>query len=201
MTDAAAPAVYDGFARVLHWLVAGLVAAALALGWALGWTPRNSSARDLVLLLHRSVGILILALMLLRLLWRWRRRPPPLPATLPFGAALAARATHWSLYLLLLAMPLAGWSNAGFAGHSVSLFGLVALPPLLPENDRLSQFAIAAHLIGEYLLYLLLALHLAAAFAHGFVLRDGVVGRMLPGRARAAGGLSRARPRRGRGEF
>ncbi|HEV2300701.1 MAG TPA: cytochrome b/b6 domain-containing protein [Stellaceae bacterium] len=187
MNGEAAPAAYDRPARFLHWLVAGLVATVVGLGWALAWAPRNSPARDVILLLHRSVGLAILAAMLLRLLWRWRRRPPPLPESLPLGAALLARATHYSLYLLLTLMPLAGWLNAAFEGHAVSLFGLFALPPFLDENDRLSQFAILVHLVGQYFLYLFVALHLAAAFVHGVVLRDGVVARML----------SPARPQRG----
>jgi cytochrome b561 len=183
----AAPAPYDGLARFLHWLVAALVALVVGLGWALAWTPRNSAARELVLLLHRSVGLSILAAMLLRLFWRWHRPPPPLPRSLPPFAAMAARATHWALYLLLFLMPLAGYLNAAFEGHEVSLFGLFALPPLVGENERLSQFAILAHLVGQYFLYFFVALHLGAAFLHGVVLRDGVLRRML----------SPARPRRG----
>ena len=98
---------------------------------------------------------------------------------------MLARATHYGLYLLLILMPLAGYLNAAFEGHAIGFFGLFAVPPLLPENDRLSQFAILAHLVGQYFLYFLLALHLGAAFLHGLVLRDGVVWRMLsPARLR-----------------
>lgn len=179
------PVAYDGLARFLHWLTALLVAIVVGLGWALAWTPRNAASRDFVLWLHRSVGLLVLVAMLLRLLWRWRRRPPPLPESLPLGAALLARATHYSLYLLLILMPLAGYLNAAFEGHAVSFFGLFVLPPLLREDDRLSQFAILVHLAGQYFLYILIALHLGAAFLHGVVLRDGVVWRMLsPARLR-----------------
>jgi cytochrome b561 len=77
-------------------------------------------------------------------------------------------------------MPIAGLVNAAAAGHSVSLFGAVSIPPLLPENDRLSQLAIALHLIGQYLIYFFLILHVAGAVLHGIVRRDGVLERMLP---------------------
>jgi hypothetical protein len=36
------------------------------------------------------------------------------------------------------------------AGHAVDFFGVVSIPPLLPENDRLSQVAIAIHLVAQY---------------------------------------------------
>ncbi len=133
-----------------------------------------------MLLLHRSIGLTILAAMLLRLLWRWRHPAPPLPAHLrPVEAALA-HLTHAALYVIFIAMPLAGYVNAAAAGHAVSLFGLVAIPPLLPPDPRLSQIAIAIHLIGQYFVYLFVAAHVAAALYHGIFRRDGVLQRMLP---------------------
>jgi cytochrome b561 len=62
-------------------------------------------------------------------------------------------------------------------------FGLVDLPLLVPESGRLSQVAIALHLAGEFLIYALVALHIAAALMHGLVRRDGILERMLPPRA------------------
>ena len=58
------------------------------------------------------------------------------------------------LYLIFILMPLAGYLNAAAAGHAVNFFGIVSIPPLLPENGRLSQVAIAIHLVGQYPLYL-----------------------------------------------
>ena len=77
-------------------------------------------------------------------------------------------------------MPLAGYVNAAAAGHAVGFFGLVSIPPLLPESGRLSQVAIAIHLVGQYLVYLAVALHIAGALLHRVVKRDGVLERMLP---------------------
>jgi cytochrome b561 len=42
--------------------------------------------------------------------------------------------------------------------------------------------AIALHLIGEFLVYGLVALHVGAALAHGFIRCDGILERMLPRR-------------------
>jgi cytochrome b561 len=53
--------------------------------------------------------------------------------------------------------------NAAAAGHAINFFGIVSLPPLLPENGRLSQVAIAIHLVGQYPLYLFIGLHVAGA--------------------------------------
>ena len=184
---------------MLHWLVAGLAAGVVALGWAMLAAPANTPSGDLWLLWHRSVGLVILAAMLFRLLWRWRHRPPPLPQSVPPSVAALAHASHLSLYAILIAMPLAGYVNAAAAGHAVSLFGLVSLPPLLPENLRLSQAAIAVHLAGQYLFYFLVLLHIAGALYHVILRGDGVFERMLPffwpAAVRAAGAIIPVRRR------
>jgi cytochrome b561 len=181
---------YDRVARALHWLVAALAVIVVSLGLASTAAARNTPARDGLLLLHRSIGLTILALMLFRALWRGRHPPPLLPSALPRLEAVLARLSHLGLYLIFIAMPLAGYVNAAAAGHPVSLFGIVSIPPLLPVDERVSQVAIAVHLAGQYLVYLLVALHIAGALYHTIVRRDGVLGRMLP----------RRRPGRGRSE-
>jgi cytochrome b561 len=118
--------------------------------------------------------------MLFRAVWRLWHKPPPLPACLPRIEALAAHADHALLYLLFLVMPLSGYVNAAAAGHSVSFFGIVAIPPLVPEDDRLSQIADAVHLAGQFLIYALVAVHVAAALMHAIVRRNGILERMLP---------------------
>ena len=97
--------------------------------------------------------------MVFRAGWRWRHPPPPLPPSLGRLEAALAGGTHLVLYLIFIVMPVAGYLNAAAAGHAVNFFGIVSIPPLLPENGRLSQVAIAIHLVGQYPLYLFVVLH------------------------------------------
>jgi len=173
-------ASYDSVAQALHWLVAALAVAVVLLGWTIEGLPRNTPQRDLLMMVHSSVGLSILAAMVFRAGWCWRHPPPPLPPSLGRLEAALARGTHLVLYLIFIVMPIAGYLNAAAAGHAVDFFGIVSIPPLLSESGRLSQVAIAIHLVGQYPLYLFVALHVAGALFHGAVKRDGVVGRMLP---------------------
>ena len=128
-TGAAAPsgpATYDSIAQAVHWFVAALAFVAVALGWAIAGEPRNTPQRDLLLLLHRSVGLTILAAMVFRTGWRWYCPPPPLPPILPRFEIVLAGFTHFVLYLFLILMPLAGYLNAAAAGHAVYFFGVVS---------------------------------------------------------------------------
>ena len=177
---------YGRVARAIHWLIGALVVMVVALGWASGSAPHNSPARDGLLLLHRSVGLAILGLMVVRALWRWRHPPPILPSAIGRTETALVQLTHFGLYLIFLVMPLVGYLNAAAAGHAVSFFGLVSTPPLLQIDQRVSQLAIAVHLLGQYAVYGLVSLHVIGALYHGMVGRDGVLERMLPHR-RGAG--------------
>ncbi|HEX2150868.1 MAG TPA: cytochrome b [Stellaceae bacterium] len=171
---------YGPVARAVHWAVAALAVAVVALGWAIPGAPRGGDSRELLLFLHRSVGLLILAVMVFRVIWRLTHPPPPFPAGFPRLEAAAAHADHSLLYIVFLVMPLTGFLNAAAAGHPVSFFGLFAIPPLLPEDPRLAQIAVAIHLAGQFVLYALVAIHVAAALTHRFVRRNRILDRMLP---------------------
>jgi cytochrome b561 len=169
-------------ARGLHWLVAGLAVIVVALGWAIPGAPRETGSRELLLLLHRSCGLLIIATILFRACWRLFHSPPPLPRSLARIEILAAHSNHLLLYTFFVLQPLSGYVNAAAAGHSVRFFGILTIPPLLAEDPRLSQIANALHLAGQFAIYALVGMHVAAALMHGLIRRDGVLDRMLPRR-------------------
>ena len=171
---------YGPVARAVHWTVAALAFVVVGLGWAMTGAPRGGDSRELLLFLHRSVGLLILALMAFRIVWRLTHPPPPFPSGFPRLEAAAAHADHALLYILFVVMPLTGLLNAAAAGHEVSFFGLFAIPPLLPQDPRLSQIAVSMHLAGQFVVYALVAIHVAAALTHRFVRRDRILDRMLP---------------------
>jgi cytochrome b561 len=174
---------YDRIAKAVHWTTLLLIAGVYLTVWmshAVG--SREQSA--LLVQLHRSIGVTIFALTLFRLAWRWLARIPPLPAELPLFQRVAARATEYVLYLLLLLQPALGLLNTNARGRRVDFYLLGELPSVVGPDKVFAKQAMAAHEFVAYLLVALVALHAAAALFHHFVRRDNVLNAMLPGRRR-----------------
>jgi cytochrome b561 len=180
--EAPLPQRYDPVTRGAHWLNAILAVIAITLAYGISGAPRHSDARHSLLVLHGSVGITILAVLLFWAGWRTRHASPPLRPMLSLAELVLARATQAALFLLFVAMPITGYLSLAAAGQTVSFFGAIDIPPLVPASGRLSQIAIALHLGGQFLIYGLATLHIAAAALHGFVRRDEILERMLPRR-------------------
>jgi len=170
---------WGGVSQLLHWLIVALVIVQVTLASLADDLPPGMKKLTL-LARHKSFGITILGLVILRLIWRWRNPTPALPVTLKPYERMLARFTHAMLYLLLFAMPLSGWMMSSARGFPVSWFGLVQLPDLVPRNKALYQTLLTTHGTLAWVLGTIVALHVAAALRHHFVMRDDVLRRMLP---------------------
>lgn len=163
-------------ARVLHWLMAIMIVSMLFIG--VGMVASVSERHAWLLAIHKPLGIAILVLAIIRLIVRLRNPPPPLPADLPAVQKLAAHASHYLLYVLMIAMPLVGWAMLSAGGYPVMLSHSLRLPPIFPVNA--SAFAVLrhAHAWLAALLLLTFLAHLGAALYHGLIRRDGVLSSM-----------------------
>ncbi len=179
---------YGAVAIGLHWIVALLIAGMIGLGFAMVRyfeAPDALATKFALYQWHKSFGVTVLALALLRLGWRLVNPVPPLPDTLkPYERALA-RFTHGALYGLLLATPLAGWVMTSASSFPIGeVFGLFTLPALVGDSQRVYEVARVVHEVLAWSLVAVVALHVAGALKHHFVLRDDVLRRMLPVRHR-----------------
>jgi cytochrome b561 len=164
---------YGTVAQTLHWLIViGLIAS-----YFLAEAAEHDEASTLMSV-HRSVGITILVLAVLRIVWRLADRRPLWPATMAGYERVIARATHWTFYALLFALPITGWMLSTAEGDAVRFFGLFELPPLLsPAGEELLEE------LHETLFNVLLAfavLHIVGALKHHLWNRDNVLRSMLP---------------------
>lgn len=172
---------YDGLAMLFHWVLAIAIIGTFSVGWYMADLP-FSLTRLKLFNWHKWAGVTILALSALRLLWRLTHRPPadlPMPGWQKFGA----HAVHWLLYACFFAVPLSGWAYSSAAGFPIVWFGVLPLPDFVGKDKELAESLKQLHQCFAYGLGLLVLAHLGAVVKHVVLDRDGLLRRMLPGRA------------------
>jgi cytochrome b561 len=173
---------YDGVAIALHWATAVLVFANFLLAQTWGWFAKPTKA--LMEDTHMSFGVLLTAVILARIIWRWLSGHQV--TSIEAGwVRLASKATHYVLYLLLIAEAGLGFAFRWGAGRPMAFFGS-GIPPLIGEIARpLRRQLREFHEWIGWAIIVLALLHAAAALYHHYVLRDRVLARMLPRKATA----------------
>jgi cytochrome b561/polyisoprenoid-binding protein YceI len=170
---------FGAVTKTLHWTIALLIIFMLGLGLWMSDLPMGGQKLSAVLL-HKSIGITVLVLMLCRVLWHfYSHRPREVDTLKPIDKA-AASAMHYMLYVLALAIPLAGWAMSSAMGRSVSFFGLFTLPDIVAKDEAMGKLYESCHNTMAYILIALVSLHVLAALKHHFVEKDIVLKRMLP---------------------
>lgn len=174
--------IYSPIARGLHWSVAILVLVTAPIGFIMA----DRGARDIwdattnnLYSTHKLIGLTILALMIARLVYRVSHgAPAPEPTLTPLEKGLST-VVHWTIYLMLFAVPIGGYLGISYY-PALDIFG-VKIPGLVTPNEDMAKAVFKLHGLGAFVLLGLVALHIAAALMHGFVKKDGVLGRMIPG--------------------
>ena len=170
--------------RLLHWLMAAMILAMLFIG--IGMVATVSKRYELLVSIHRPLGIAILVLVVVRLVNRRLNPPPALPDTVPPVQRWAAKASHILLYALMVAMPLVGWGMLSAERYPIVLYGPLQLPSILPHNVALYAWLRSLHTYLAYLLFFTFLAHFGAALFHGLIRRDGVFESMASWRSRAS---------------
>ncbi len=171
---------YSGIAKSLHWIIAVCVIAIVPMGIMMGNLP-DGDTKNNVFEFHKSLGALILMLMTVRLIYRLAKGAPP-ESNIPAFYRFAGQATHWALYVLLIATPMVAWFGYNAFGLRVPFFGLFQLPALIGKDEALSDQLFAVHRFLGITIGVLMLMHIGAALFHYVIRRDGVLQRMLPGR-------------------
>ena len=192
------PTRYTKTAIVLHWLIAIFIALMFVLGWYMAELPKEApkqmaydlfelgiytwqvaeevSPRTFYFNLHKSLGLTVLALIVFRILWRITHTPPAALSSYKAIEKKVATATHHSLYLLMLAVPVTGLTMAINSKYGVKWFGIDVIAGL--DNKPLRDFFECTHEFVGIVLLVLIGIHLLGALKHKFIDKDDTMSRM-----------------------
>ncbi len=169
---------YDGTTMVLHWLTAVLVAAQWLGAQTIDWFPKGALRVD-ARSMHITFGVLLAVLIAARLIWR-ATNGRRLPAADSGPLHMLAKATHWGLYALVIAMLGVGLFLTWARGDS--WFNVFRIPAFRPGDHDFADQVQDIHATIGYLILGLAGFHALAALLHRYVWHDGVLARMLPRR-------------------
>ena len=171
---------YSSGSKLFHWLIALIVLLMLSVSFFLENLPE--AIKPTAIMFHKSFGLTVLGLMILRIIWIIHTGKPKLPSTVPLWERALSHFVQYSLYLLLLLMPICGWIMSVAANHIPSFFGLFNLPlPGITPDKALSSWMFAAHRNIAFIIIGLLVLHIAGALKHYWIEKDNVLQKMWRG--------------------
>lgn len=161
---------FSGTSRTLHWTVSVLVLMMLYDGATLS---RETATW------HFGFGIITLVVMVL---WLGHRMTHPRPAPLPMPRwqQIASKSVHHLLTLAVTLQPILGLLMVMFSKRDPVAFGVIPLK--IVQNDTLYAIGHELHGPNALLIAILVVLHIGGALYHQFILKDGGLTRMLPGK-------------------
>lgn len=159
--------------RIFHWISAIL----LLVTWLMILLYDNLDS-GLYIGLHKSFGISLLFWMIARVINRVVTKAPP-PIAMPKWQLLLSKLSHFGLYALLIAMPMAGLLMSVYGGRPVDIFGLLQIPVFVTPDRDLARFYNDLHTdIIWPIIVVFTLIHIAAALYHQFVKKDNLMARM-----------------------
>ncbi len=188
--------IYSRAARRFHWWVALFIAIQFALGFYMTYrgyemvytneagetkTGLFDAVTGALYDSHKLLGVLIFVIVLLRLGYRLTHGAPPSDRSLPAALTGISHLVHWTIYLLLVAVPIGGYIGVSYYG-ALNAFNTVPLPPVTEKDEKMAEVIFGYHKLAALVLLALVGLHIAAAIYHRFIRKDRVVERMLPRR-------------------
>jgi cytochrome b561 len=176
------PQQYSNASIALHWLTLALLVGVYACIELRELFPRGSDTREALKMWHFMLGLSVFLIVWVRFAARIAGKTPAIVPPAPKWQALVATFVEFSLYALMVILPILGWTVLSAEGDPIPFFGL-RLPALVAENKEFAASVEELHVTLATSGYFLIGLHAAAALFHHYVQRDNTLKRMLPSRS------------------
>ena len=167
---------YGLLAKLFHWITFLALIVQIPFGFYLVSLEFSGRRIDLETI-HMLIGISIFYLVLFRLIWKLIN-PPPKPWRVFFkGQNLIAKTNHFLLYLSIFVITVSGALKKLYMGEKLNFF--IFQYAFKNSNFQLADSFYIIHIYANYLLIILVSLHILAAVAHHVIFKDKVLKKML----------------------
>lgn len=177
---------YGFFTKLFHWLIVALFAWQYVSGNIMTGMERGQLVAGMnqngYYNWHKSIGLVALAIACFRLLNRYMGQLPAWAPTLTTPEKTFIHRAEQALYLTMFVMPVSGYIYVMAGGFGVLLFGQWKMPNPIGKVESIAFAAKWVHIGAGWVLAAAVLGHLFVVFRHQFVVKDGLIRRMLPQR-------------------
>ena len=166
---------YGIISKFFHWLSAALLLVQIPLGFYLVDLDFGQE-RITLESIHIYLGLTIFYLIIFRLINNLLNSTPKLNPPLFKGQKLIAKLNHRLLYLTILAITVSGIFKKLFNGESLVIFFKEIK---VNDNYSLAEQFYDVHIIANYILIILIVLHISAVIVHKLFFNENLLKKIL----------------------
>ena len=159
----------------MHWISALLLFIQIPLGFYLvdlDFGPERLSIENI----HIIIGLSIFYLVILRLINKIINPTPKLEPSVFKGQRFLAKLNHVLLYVTILSVTISGILKKLFNGETlIILFKKIKLK----DKFELSELFYDIHVFSNYLIIILIAIHILAVIIHKYFFNDNLLKKIL----------------------
>jgi cytochrome b561 len=166
---------YGLISKLLHWISVVLLFIQIPLGFYLvdlDFGPERLTIEDI----HVTVGLSIFYLVILRLLYKIFNPTPRLEPSVFKGQKFLAKLNHVMLYVTILSITISGILKKLFNGETLTI---IFKKIKIQDNFELGELFYDIHVISNYLLIVLIIIHILAVITHKLFFNDNLLKRMF----------------------
>ena len=159
----------------MHWISAVLLFIQIPLGFYLvdlDFGPERLTIEDI----HVTVGLSIFYLVILRLLYKIFNPTPRLEPSVFKGQKFLANLNHVMLYVTILSITISGILKKLFNGETLTI---IFKKIKIQDNFELGELFYDIHVISNYVLIVLIIIHILAVITHKLFFNDNLLKRMF----------------------
>jgi len=166
---------YGIISKVLHWLSAILLLVQIPLGFYLVDLDFGEERINFENI-HVILGLIIFYIVIIRLVNKIINPTPKLDPGIFKGQVFLAKMNHILLYLAILSITISGILKKLFNGEILVLFFKEIQ---IKDNFELADQFYNIHILSNYIILVLIAIHLIAVIIHRLFFKDNLLKKML----------------------
>ena len=166
---------YGLLAKLFHWVTFIVLLAQVPFGFYLVGLEFSDERIELENI-HILVGITVFYLTLFRLIWKFFNPSPTESKSFFKGQILIGKVNHLLLYLSIFAITISGMFKKLYMGETLNF--LFFKYGFEKDNFLLADAFYEVHIYANYLLLVLVTLHILAVVVHHFIFKDKILNKI-----------------------